>query len=151
MAKEKQAPKTIKGMSVAKLKETGVHIINKEIGRQLSAAGRQACLDIGVLLMQLLDVFELYYQEVSHMEINLDVVKSYFAPEVWAKLNTNQRLVLEAACMAQAKSMQASLDRHIKYLEENRRGIERMGPNGQEAVAARLLELQGLGEEVVSE
>jgi len=137
-------------MSVAKVKETGAHIMNKEIGRQLSAAGRQACLDISVLLTQLHQVFQVYYDEVSHMEIDLAVVKGYFAPQVWASLTNNQRLALEAACIAHGKGIQASIDRHMNYLLENQRGIDRMGPNGQEAVAARILELQGLGEEVAS-
>jgi hypothetical protein len=140
--------KTVKGMSTAKVKESAVSIVNKEIGRQLSAAGRQACLDIGVLLVKVLDAYQLYYQEVGHMTIDLATIKQHYAPEVWAKLNTNQRLVLESACITQGKATQAAIDRHMKYLLDNKRGMDTMGPNGQAAVEARLLELQGLGEEV---
>lgn len=140
--------KTVKGMSVAKVQESAVHIINKEIGRQLSAAGRKACLDIGLLLVQVLEVYEVYAQEVGNMEIDLTTIKNHFKAEVWAKLNNNQRLVLQAAIISQGKATQAAIDRHIKYLRENKAGMDRMGPNGQAAIDARLLELQGVGEEV---
>jgi hypothetical protein len=143
--------KTVKGMSVAKVKESATHIVNKEIGRQLSAAGKQACLDIGVLLVKVLDAYQVYYQEVGHMSIDLATVKQYFAPAVWDKLNNNQRLVLEAACIAYGKQTQAAIDRHMDYLLKNKKGMDTMGPNGQAAVEARLLALQGLGEEVAGE
>ncbi len=145
----KSTPKTIRGMSVAKVQESAVHIVNKEVGRQLSAVGRQACLDIGVQLLKVLDLYRVYAQEVGHMVIDLPTIKEHFAPEAWAKLTNNQRLVLEAAIINQAKAHQAAIDRHLKYLLDNKAGIDNMGPNGQAAVEARLLELQGLpvGEE----
>jgi hypothetical protein len=143
----KPATKTVKGMSTAKVKESAVSIVNKEIGRQLSPAGKQAALDIGVLLVKVLDAYQVYYHEVGNMTIDLATVKNHFAAEVWAKLNNNQRLVLEAAVVAQAKGTQAAIDRHMKYLLENKRGVDTMGPNGQAAVEARLLQLQGIGEE----
>jgi hypothetical protein len=140
---------TIKGMSVPKVKEAAVRIVNLEIGRQLSAAGRQACLDIGALLVQVLDAYQVYANEVGHMTIDLPTIKGHFSSEVWAKLNTNQRLVLEAAIQAQGLATQAAIDKHMNYLRENKAGMDTMGPNGQAAVQARLLELQGLpaGEE----
>lgn len=139
---------TIRGMSVPKVKESAVHIVNKEIGRQLSAAGRQACLDIGVLLVQLLDVYSVYAHEVGHMSIDLATISSHFTPGAWAKLNNNQRLVLEAAINAQARATQAAIDKHMDYLLENKRGMDNLGENGQAAALARLLELQGVGKEV---
>lgn len=139
--------KTVKGMSVAKVKESATLIVNKEIARQLTPAGRQAALDIGMLLVQVLDVYQVYFQEVGHMAIDLATVKNHFSAEVWAKLNNNQRLVLEAAVVARAKATQLAIDRHMEYLLENKRGMDTMGPNGQAAVEARLLELQGIGEE----
>jgi len=143
----KQPTKTVKGMSVPKLQASAEHIVNKEIGRQLSAAGRQACLDIGVLLVQVLEAYLVYFVEVGHMEIHLDTISGYFAPEVWAKLTNNQKLALEAAVKLRAKAMQDAIDRHMKYLLENKNGMDTMGPNGQAAAAHRLLQLQGIGEE----
>jgi hypothetical protein len=143
-----KATKVIKGMSVAKVKESAMHIVNKEIGRQLSAAGRQACLDIGLLLVQVLDAYEVYAQEVGNMEIDLTTIKKHFTPAVWDSLNNNQRLVLESAIFNQGKATQAAIDKHISYLRENKAGMDRMGPKGQEAIETRLLELQGVGEEV---
>jgi hypothetical protein len=140
----------IKGMSVVKVKESAIRIVNLEIGKQLSPAGRQACLDIGVLLVQLLDVYRVYANEVGHMTIDLATISSYFKPESWAKLTNNQRLVLEAGIQAQGLATQAAIDKHMAYLLENKAGMDSMGPNGQAAALARLLELQGVpaGEEV---
>ena len=138
-------------MSVPRVKESAVHIVNKEIGRQLSAAGRQACLDIGLLLVQVLEAYEVYAHEVGHMTIDLATIKGHFKPEAWARLTNNQRRVLEAAIVAQGRATQAAIDRQISYLRENKAGMDRLGPDGQAAVEARLLALQGVGEEVAGE
>lgn len=140
--------KTIKGMNVAQVKESAVRIVNLEIARQLTEDGRRACLDIGLLLGGVLEQYQVYYQEVGHMAIDLATIQNHFAPAVWEKLNTNQRRVLEAAINAEAKVVQGQISQHMKYLLENRAGMDRMGPNGQSAVEARLRELQGIAEEV---
>lgn len=142
---------TIKGMSVAKLKASAEHIVNKEIGRQLSDAGREACLDIGVLLVQVLEHYEVYFNEVDKMAIDLNTIKAHFAPEVWAKFNANQAAVLEAAIRGQINGTLAAIGRHMQYLRTNKRGMDTLGPTGQAAIEARLLALQGLGEEVAGE
>ncbi|TPG72005.1 hypothetical protein [Hymenobacter nivis] len=139
--------KTIKGMNVATVKESAVRIVNLEISRQLTEAGRRACLDIGLLLVGVLEQYQVYYREVGHMAIDLATIQKHFAPAVWEKLNNNQRLVLEAAMHNQVKVVQGQIFQHMKYLLENKAGMDRMGPGGQEAVEARLRELQGLEEE----
>ncbi len=140
--------KTIKGMSVAKIKESAERIVNLEISRQLTADGRRACLDIGLLLVSVLEQYQVYYREVGHMAIDLATIQKHYAPAVWEQLNTNQRLVLEAAMHNQVKVVQGQISQHMKYMLTNKAGIEAMGPGGQEAVEARLRELQGIGEEV---
>jgi len=148
VAKAATKPRAIKGLSVAKLKESAILIVNKEIGRQLTPAGRQACLDIGVLLVQVLEAYQVYYQEVGHMAIDLATIKDYFTEESWAEFTNNQKLTLQAAIKARANGMQEAINRHMNYLLDNKRGMDTMGPKGQDAAAFRLLELQGLGEEV---
>lgn len=146
-AHAKPVKNTVRGLSVPKLKETAVHIVNKEVSRQLSAAGKQACLNIGVGLLKVLEDYQVYYDEVGQMDIDLATIAQYFTPEVWASFNNNQKQVLEAAIRGRAQGFQENLDRHIKYLRDNKAGVETLGPSGQAAVEARLRELQGLGEE----
>ena len=118
-------------------------IVSKEVSRIIGPAGAHQLIRIGALLLQIRPLYQAYFDAVDQGVIQLETVKHYFSPELWALMSQPKLRTLEAGIRKEVESVKKQISGHMAYLNKNAQELATLTPAGQAALELVLRELTG--------
>ncbi|GGG60778.1 hypothetical protein [Hymenobacter glacieicola] len=99
------------------VREIAGRLTERLLARQLGAEGATLQLEIAAHVAQVDPIWQRYADLIEGVDIDLNLVKSMFAPEAWAKLSNNKRVLLTAEVQKCAVEINKSIEANRRYFQ----------------------------------